>query len=393
MDKKTYGKLFLLVTFGILLYATVQNFNIILSVVNFILGISLPFILGGAMAFIFNVAMKPIEHAIFGKTNARLALAAGDDKPIKKPTFFEKRGVQRGISLVLTIIAFTIAILFITMLILPELVSAVSSLAVTVPNYIDELIAQLANSPLEEVAPEIIAELEAIEIDWNEVWNAATSFFKSGAIGDVLNSTFGFLSGVFSGVFNGVVAIVFAIYILTQKEELGEASKKLMYAFMGEAKAQRTLYVLGLTNRSFTSFIKGQCIEAVILGLLTFVMMSIFSFPYAVMVSATVSLTALIPIFGGFIGAGVGAFMILTINPIQALSFLIAFIILQQIEGNVIYPKVVGGSIGLPPIWVLVAVTFGGATMGIVGMLLFIPLFSVAFALIKEETEKRLSVN
>ena len=193
-----------------------------------------------------------------------------------------------------------------------------------------------------------------------------------------------------SGVFDFFVSFCFAVYILTQKERLGTQARMLLYAFAPRPRADRVVEVAGLAHRTFSKFISGQCTEAVILGSLFAVAMTLCRMPYVLLISVLIAFTALIPIFGAFIGCGVGAFLILVDDPIQALWFVVLFLCLQQIEGNLIYPHVVGSSVGLPSIWVLAAVTVGGSLMGIAGMLVMIPLASVCYSLLRATTHARL---
>ncbi|MBQ5589571.1 MAG: AI-2E family transporter, partial [Anaerotignum sp.] len=186
-------------------------------------------------------------------------------------------------------------------------------------------------------------------------------------------------------------SFVFACYILLQQPFLKRQMTKLFYAYLKKEHADEAVRICGLTYRIFSNFLTGQCLEAVILGTMFFIAMTVFRFPFAVLVGVLIAFTALIPIFGAFIGCGVGAFLILTVDPKQALFFIIMFLIIQQLEGNLIYPKVVGGSIGLPAIWVLAAVSLGGSLFGVVGMLVFIPLVSVFYTLLKENVNKRLA--
>lgn len=209
------------------------------------------------------------------------------------------------------------------------------------------------------------------------------SFFTRGA-GDVLNSTITAARSIVSGLTTFFIAFVFAIYILLQKEKLTRQCKRVMFAFMKKGKAEAALEVLSLTYKTFSSFLTGQCVEAVILGSMFVVAMTVFRLPYALLVGVVIAFTALIPIFGAFIGCVIGAFLIFMVNPVQALGFVVLFLVLQQIEGNLIYPHVVGGSVGLPSIWVLAAVSIGGSLMGVVGMLIFIPIVSVVYALFRE---------
>lgn len=206
----------------------------------------------------------------------------------------------------------------------------------------------------------------------------------------VLNSTLDLASSIIGGVVGSVVAVVFAAYILLQKERLGRQFRQLLYAYLPEHHADRITEVGTLSYRTFSRFLSGQCLEAVILGCMFFLTMSILRFPYALTISVLITVTALIPIFGAFIGCIVGAFLILTVDPMQALWFVVLFLILQQVEGNLIYPHVVGSSVGLPSIWVLAAVTIGGSVMGIAGMLIFIPLCSVFYTLLRHSILNRL---
>ena len=228
-----------------------------------------------------------------------------------------------------------------------------------------------------------------MEFNWDSIIQTAIDFLKNGA-GSVLTSTFSVARTVINYLVNFFIGFVFACYILLQKEKLSRQIKKVLYAFLPEKAVQKTLDVASLSYRTFSNFVTGQCLEAVILGTMFFVVMSIFQFPYALLIGVVIAFTALIPIFGAFIGCVIGAFLILVVNPMKALMFIILFLVLQQIEGNLIYPHVVGGSVGLPSIWVLLAVTVGGSLMGVLGMLIFIPLFSVLYALFREFVYKRL---
>ena len=226
----------------------------------------------------------------------------------------------------------------------------------------------------------------------NAVLERFIDFFRSGA-GNVLDSTYAAAKSIVSGVYTFFIAFVFACYILLQKEKLSVQVKKLMYAFIPKDWVDILLALGSVTHKTFTSFLTGQCLEAVILGGMFFVVLSIFRIPYALLISVLIAFTALIPIFGAFIGCGVGALLIFMINPIEALVFVVIFLVLQQIEGNFVYPHVVGSSVGLPSIWVLVAVSVGASLMGVVGMLIFIPIVSVIYTLLKGIVNRRLKEN
>ncbi|MCI7249359.1 MAG: AI-2E family transporter, partial [Clostridiales bacterium] len=215
-------------------------------------------------------------------------------------------------------------------------------------------------------------------------------FIQNGA-GTLLGSTVHIVSSVVSTVVSGIIAFVFAIYVLAQKERLQRQSKRVLEAYVPEKYRNMILKVCGLLKTNFTNFITGQCLDALILGALFVIVLSVLRMPYALMIGVIIAFTALIPIVGAFLGCAVGVILILMVNPVKVLYFLIVFIILQQMEGKLIYPKIVGGSVGLPAIWVLVAIATGGSLFGVVGMLVFIPLVSTAYTLLKEDVNRRCS--
>ena len=198
------------------------------------------------------------------------------------------------------------------------------------------------------------------------------------------------LSGTLGNMLNLFIGLIFAIYVLAQKEKLKRQTKNLLQAYLKQPVSETVWKVGKLTSITFQKFISGQCLEACILGTMFFITMSIFQIPYALLISVLIAVTSLIPIWGAFIGCIIGCFLIAVVDPMRALGFLIMFLIIQQIEGNLIYPHVVGGSIGLPSIWVLAAVTVGGKLYGIVGMIFFIPICSVLYTLLKENVRYRL---
>lgn len=352
----------------ILLYWSLHNLKLLGGWTTSILSLFLPFILGLVLAFIINVPMVQIEKILFKKAKGRL------------------KSMSRMLSLVLTI-ALLVGLIFVVLfLVVPQLAGSITMLGNSIPGYINEASRWATQLTLQY--PELFQSFASINMDWNSILNSTMSFIES-AFTSLLTSTVNIAAGVFSGLLSFFLAVVFAVYILLQKEALREQAVKVLYSFAPKGRSDRLMYIAALTNRTFTSFLSGQCLEAIILGILFFISMSILRLPYALMISVLTGFTALIPIFGAFIGCAVGAFLILMVNPMQALWFLILFIIIQQLEGNLIYPKVVGGSIGLPAIWVLLAVTVGGSAMGIAGMLIFIPLCSVLYTLLWEAVEKR----
>lgn len=373
LDKETMKKLRELILFTIIILIALANYPLIFQAIRFVFGIIFPFLLGGAIAFVLNVPMSFFEELIFRNKYLK------DKKVAKK--------LARPISLILTIAVVIGVVVLVMFVVIPELGKTLLSLGLTIRTFIPE-----AQRFLEELFtdnPEIQTWLDNLNLDPERMINSAMTFLQNGA-GNVLDSTVSAIGSIVSGVTTFVIAFVFACYILLQKEKLRVQVRKVMYAFLSEKQVEWCLEVSSLTAKSFSNFLTGQCVEAMILGMMFFIAMTIFNMPYAMLVGVLIAFTALIPIFGAFIGCVIGAFLILMVDPLQALGFIIMFLILQQIEGNLIYPKVVGSSVGLPSIWVLAAVTIGGSLMGVVGMLIFIPIVSVVYNLFRASVYKRL---
>ena len=371
LDKDTLRKLRGLIVFTLVILVGLWRFGIVLQAVKTILHILFPFLLGGAIAFVLSVPMNRIQKRLFANTKERY------------------RKFAAPVSLILTLI-FVLALLsLVTSVVAPELGQTIATLGKTLPEKIPTLMKQAEQ--LVSNHPELVDYMDKAQaqLNWEEILNQLVSFFRVGA-NSMLSSTISVATGIVSGVGTFFIGFVFACYILLQQGFLKRQMKKLIFAYLKEKHANRFLQICALTYRTFSNFLTGQCLEAVILGMMFFVSMTILRFPFAVLVGVLIAFTALIPIFGAFVGCAVGAFLLLTVNPSQAAAFIVLFIVLQQIEGNLIYPKVVGGSIGLPAIWVLVAVTLGGSLFGIVGMLVFIPIVSVVYTLLKEDVNKRL---
>lgn len=369
LNKKNMKNIMLLIVFAVLFYVGVQRIESVAAGFSFVVSIVFPFLLGAAMAFILNVPMSFMEKRLFSKTK-------GKAKKLKRP-----------ICLVLAIL-FVVAILWIVLLVvIPEVASTVASLSVNIEAALIKL--QRWAMDIFEDNKQIEVWIASLQFDWDGIIHTAFGFLKNGA-GNVLNSTMTVAKTVINSVMNFCVAFVFACYILLQKEKLAVQIRKILYAFFSKKVVTKVLDIESLSYKTFANFVTGQCCEAVILGTMFFISMSILRFPYALLVGVLIAFTALIPIFGAFIGCFLGTFLILVADPMKAIAFVILFLVLQQVEGNLIYPHVVGGSVGLPSIWVLVAVTVGGSLMGIVGMLVFIPICSVLYALFREMVYKRL---
>ena len=370
-NRKNMRSLALLIAFGILLLVGLQNFRSVSAVVRQFFALLAPFLLGGCIAFILNVPVTFFERTLLRR----------------------KFRARRTVSIVLSLLLVIGLITFAGGLVIPQLGRSIQSIGAAFPQFFKEV--QRSVAAIEHKIPLLADWLTSVvggwdSIDWPKLGQTVWTFVSG--TGDIIGSTLGVASSVLSGFVNFFLGMFFAIYVLAQKEKLGRQVKKLLYATLSVPHGDSFLGVCSLAQQTLSNFITGQCTEACILGLMFFLSMSLLHFPYAALISVLIGMTALIPIFGTFIGCAFGAFFILIENPMQALWFIILFLVLQQIEGNFIYPHVVGGSVGLPSIWVLVAVSVGGASLGVVGMLIFIPLFSVLYALLRGFTNRRLAL-
>lgn len=325
-----------------------------------------PFILGGCIAFILSVPMSFIENFI---------------KKIPKI----KDKAARGISLLLTLLLIFAIIILVMFIVIPELADTFVSIGKQVPRAYSEL-TKLVDS-LSSDYPDIKRTIA--KWDWDSIAQKIVSFAQDSASG-LFSSSVSVITNLFNGVMVFFIGFIFSIYVLLQKETLSRQCKKLLFAIAKNERAERILTIGRLTHKTFSSFLSGQCLEACILGTLFFIAMSIFRFPYAMLIGILIAFTALIPMIGAFIGCAVGALLIVMVDPMQAFWFIVMFLIIQQLEGNLIYPHIVGGSIGLPSIWVLAAVFIGGNLMGVAGMLVFIPLCSVLYSLLRDWTNQRI---
>lgn len=361
-----------LILFTAAVCLAVVKMDILLEGIFFLLGIMRPFIYGAAIAFVLNIPMKEIEKGLFSK--------------VKNPRVNK---IKRPVSIFLAFAAVVLVIVFVTVTVVPQVTKTMIELGNKIPQFLVD--AQIWLEELFASQPQLIALLEEFDpaqMNWDSIVNTVINFLKNG-LGSVVSSTVTVASTIIGGVVNIFVALVFSFYILAQKEKLGSQFKRMLHAYFPQKAYDKVLEVASLAGRNFSSFITGQCTEAVILGTMFVVTMALFGFPYAVMVGVLIAFTALIPIVGAFIGCFVGAFLIMVDDPVKAIWFLVLFIVLQQIEGNLIYPHVVGNSVGLPSIWVLAAVTIGGSLMGVVGMLIFIPILSTVYALLREDVNER----
>ena len=355
-----------------LVYLAIHYWGPVSAALGVLLGAAWPLLLGAGIAYVVNILMRFYETHIFRKCN--------------RPLFLKLR---RGGCMVAAYLTILVIVGLIVGLIVPELIRAVQLLLNETPALIDRLYGELMKNPeIAQYLPNAEANLGELGADWQQLLTRVLEWLGGGWNG-LMNSVVATVSGVFSGAVTLVMGFMFSFYILYGKEKLGRQVRRLMRTYLKPAWCERTFYVLNVLDDSFHRYVVGQCTEAVILGMLCMLGMLAFGFPYATMIGALVGATALIPIAGAYIGAGVGAILILTVSPVEALLFLVFIVVLQQLEGNLIYPRVVGSQLGLPALWVLAAITVGGNVMGIGGMLLAVPLTTAIYRLVRENMRKR----
>ncbi len=366
LDKKNIIKITGILSFCILLYCALQNLSAVLNGISVAFSYISPFILGAAIAFVINVPMSFFERNLFPKA-----------KKLNK--------IRRPLAFIITLLLVILAIAALLVTVIPELVSTFIALGEKLPSFTDTMLDKLEvlfkNFP---VLQEWIANIETL--DWSSILKSVSSWLSTG-----VSSTLTIAGNALNGLVSFLIGFVFAIYVLMQKEKLGRQLKLVMYTIFPEKAVDKIIDITNISAKTFSNFLSGQCLEACILGLMFALVMTICRMPYVALISILIAFTALIPLVGAFIGCFVGAFLILMQNPIQAVWFIIIFLILQQIEGNLIYPKVVGNSVGLPAIWVLVVITIGGKFMGIMGMIIMIPISSVLYTLFRTYIYKKLN--
>ena len=349
-----------------LLYIAIVCWDNIAGVLSAILAAAFPLLIGGAIAYVINIPMTFYEKHYFPKQKGKFF--AVTRRPVCMTAAF------------LTVVAVVVLVVW---LIIPKLGECVSVIVAKFPALFEK--ALLFAKSLDVMPEDIINSLS--EIDWQSKLTDIIGTITSG-VGNVVGGVISVVAGVFSGLVTVVLSIIFSIYILAAKDSLKSGGIKILNRYASEKWNKRIKYVLSVLDECFHSYIVGQCTEALVLGVLCTLGMLVFGFPYALMIGALVAFTSLIPVAGAYIGAGVGAFMILTESPVKAFLFLLFILVLQQLEGNIIYPKVVGTSIGLPGLWVLAAVTIGGGIFGILGMLLGVPIAAAVYRIVGDDVEK-----
>lgn len=370
IDKKLMHRIFSLIAGAIVFAWLVLDTARATALFQTIWDLIAPFVAGAGIAFVFNVPMRAIELQLDG---------------------VHRQGLRRSMAVVLTILCLVLIVMFVFELLIPQIRLTLVSLTEKIPAFVDRTAQRLM--VLMEENPDLSMWIQQAfhleSLDWSNILRDILSWLGN-QVSNVMGGAVNVIGSVTTGIVNTVISVVFAIYCLGRKEILARQGRRVLYSLLSEHRADEIIRIMRLTNTTFSNFISGQCLEACILGCLFAVVMAILKMPYISLVSVIIALTALVPVVGAFVGCILGAFFILVNDPIQALTFVAMFLVLQQLENNLIYPRVVGTSIGLPGMWVLVAVTVGGEIMGVGGMLVMIPLASVFYTLAREFTNKSL---
>lgn len=367
LNKKNIKRILLLVACAIILYWALNNLSTLGKLLGSFFSLFSPLLIGAGIAYVMNLLLKAIERLW--------------DMALKKAPELWRVKLKRPICLTATILLFLGIIFAIFFILIPRLEEAGSTFIANVPGYITQI--QNWWGSLVDFAAGHGVTLPELSMNVEDATKFISKILSSDS-SNVVNTTIDITTSILGALVNILLALVFSVYMLAQKETLISQSRRLLLAALPRKAGQRTMHILKLTNNAFSSFVTGQVTEAFILGSLCCIGMLILRLPYALPVSVIISFTSLIPIFGAWIGAATGAFLIVFVSPIKALTFLIFLLILQQVEGNLIYPKVVGKSVGLPGLWVLAAVTIGGGIFGMLGMLLGVPICSVIYALVQD---------
>ena len=371
INKKAFRSLIGGVVLCIFVYWLLHETERLTAFLGGIASLLSPFVIGAAIAFILNVPMRSIERFLLRGVR--------------------KLSIRRAIAILLTIIMILLVLAVVVVLLVPQVDATVQSLVGELPAFFERTEAMagdfLENNP--EFMEWLHSNTDLENFDWMSIVQKVASV-AGNSVTKILNGAISAVGSIVSAVVTAIISIVFAIYCLSRKETLARQGRRLLYSFLPENVCDEIVRIMRLSSATFSNFISGQCLEACILGCMFAIAMAIFGMPYIPLVSVLVAVTALVPLVGAFVGCIFGALFILVDSPVLALWFVVLFLVLQQIEGNLIYPKVVGTSIGLPGMWVLLAVTVGADTMGIAGMLLMIPLASVLYALMREFTDFRL---
>lgn len=351
---------------AMLLYLCIRYWTGLEGILETVWGAAMPLLIGGIVAYLVNLLMRVFEKHYLPHSRRKIVTAT-----------------RRPVCMILAVVTLVAIIALVVWLVLPELVSCIQLILQMIPSAMDNALSVVESW---NILPEDIIDF-LDSMDWKSKIEQIVQVVLNG-VGGVMDVAFKTVSTLFSGIVTGLLALIFALYLLLCKDGLAYQTKRVLRHYLKSRWYEKLMYVIRVVDDCFRRFIVGQCVEAVILGALCTVGMLLFRFPYATMIGALVACTALIPVAGAYIGAGVGAFMIFTVSPFQALMFLVFIVVLQQLEGNLIYPRVVGTSIGLPGIWVLAAVTVGGGIMGVGGMLFGVPLTAAIYRIVREDMSR-----
>lgn len=385
LNSKNIKRILVIITYTVLLCFACVKFGVVLKALGDVLNLLKPFIFGFCIAFILNIPLSKIEKMLTKKksNNKKKAL-----KKVKQEEVVNNKPSKkiRLLSITLSVLIFVGIILLTMFLVIPEFINTISIFKESIPtafNTCKEWLKEIMSNN-----PEVIEKINNFKPDWQQVDTNVTEWIKNTAT-SLIGVSIDFIISFFTGVVNFFMGVIFAIYMLMQKEKLISQFKRLFRAYIPEEKCEKIFHIGSITNDTFKKFFGGQFVEAILLGTLCFISMTIFRMPYALTISVLVGVTALIPVFGAFFGTAIGAILILAVNPMQAVWFVVLIIVLQQIDGNLFYPKIVGDSVGLPGIWVMLAVIVGGNSLGVIGMLIGVPIASVIYKLIKEHVANK----
>jgi predicted PurR-regulated permease PerM len=371
-DREKIRQIQKLMLFGAVLVLVIVYSEKIVDAAFVTVDVLKPFFYGGILAIILNIPMKRIEEKLLFRWSSKAS------KKLKRP-----------ISILLSVLIVMLVVVLVVGIVVPRITQSVSEIGQEIPLFMEDAMSRLNEMAKDNpILTELLSRLPVEEINWDTIVERIVVFLKNGA-GDMLNFTLQMAGNMISGIAKWLIAFVFAIYVLAQKEKLKSQAIRILTAYLPEKPVRGIKKVCRLLYRNFNDFITVQCLEACILGGMFIVSMSIFGFPYPVIIGLVIAITALVPVVGAFVGCAVGTFLIFMENPAQAVWFIVLFLVLQQIEGNLIYPKVVGNSVGLPAIWVLVAVSIGSSLFGIMGIFLGIPVMSTIYMLLKEDVNRR----
>lgn len=371
IENYTLKKILLIITFTVVLLLGLQHFDAVMDTIKYIIRLFIPFIIGACMAFIINLPVRFLEKKIFPKIHCKLL-----------------EQYHRSISITLSLLFIVCLMGVVSVLIVPEFIDKVGILLNTSSSFIEK-IGNYINSFAQD-NPQLQEWLNEINPNWSEIGRHVTTYIQD-FFNTIFTSAFTIISSIINGLMNFMISFMFSLYFISHKEQFSNQGRQILYAYLNKNWATKIHQMLTLINDTFSSFITGQCTEAVIQFVMFFSLLTLLNYPYALLISIFIAFMSFIPIVGSYISSYTSAFLILMTDPWKALLFLVLFMVVQQFDSSFIYPKVVGNSVGLPPILVIVAVTIGGRLLGIIGMLTFIPITSILYSLIRGNVKKRLA--